>query len=69
MKPQFPSLELFPLHSSAPPSLPSFARDFLEPAVLDFVSFLSLIMRAGYMSGRLWAASSMRLIEVLSNKS
>lgn len=36
--------------------------------MLDFVSFLSLLVRAGCMSGHLWAASSMRLIEVLSKK-
>lgn len=46
----------------------SSARDFLELAVLDFVSFLSLLVRAGCKSGRLWAACSMRLIDVLSNK-
>lgn len=59
METPVPHLVLFPLHGPAPHLCLSFACDFLEPVGLDGVSFLSLLMKAGCVSGCPWAASGM----------
>lgn len=59
---------LSPLHSPVPHLGLSVAGDSLEPVGLDFVSFLSLLLKADCLSGGPWAASGMRFLVVLSNK-
>lgn len=63
-----PHLVLLPLHSPAPRLLLSVAGDSLEPVELDFVLFLSLLLKSGCVSGSPWAASGMRFLAALSNK-
>lgn len=68
MKTPAPHLVLLPLHSPAPHLHLSVAGDSLEPVGLDFVSSLSLPLKAGCVSSGPWAASGMRFLAVLSNK-